>query len=44
VDIGKARREVAHHDLDEVLAAVVVGKTVTPRQTKAVGCAIENLQ
>jgi thiol-disulfide isomerase/thioredoxin len=43
VDIGKARREVGHHDLDEVLAAVVAGKTVTPRQTKAVGCAIENL-
>ena len=44
VDIGKVRREASHHDLDEVLAAVVVGKTVTPRQTKAVGCAIENLQ
>ena len=44
VDIGKARREAEHHDLDDVLAAVVAGKTVTPRHTKAVGCAIENLQ
>jgi len=42
-DIGKARREAAHHDLEEVLAAVVAGKTVHPRETKAIGCTIENL-
>ncbi len=44
VDIGKARRRAERHDLEEVLAAVVAGKTVAPRQTKAIGCAIENLQ
>jgi thiol-disulfide isomerase/thioredoxin len=44
VDIGKARPEAEHHDLEEVLAAVVAGKSVRLRETKAVGCAIENLQ
>ena len=44
VDIGKARPEATHHDLEEVLAAVVAGKSVRFRETKAVGCAIENLQ
>jgi thiol-disulfide isomerase/thioredoxin len=43
-DIGKARRRAARHDLDEVLAAVVAGKTVALHQTKAIGCAIENPQ
>jgi thiol-disulfide isomerase/thioredoxin len=43
-DIGKPRRKAERHDLVEVLAAVVAGKTVAPRQTKAVGCAIENPQ
>jgi thiol-disulfide isomerase/thioredoxin len=43
VDLGKARPEAARHDLDEVLAALVAGKSVRPRETKAVGCAIENL-
>ena len=44
VDIGKARPEATHHDLEEVLAAAVAGKSMRRRQTKAVGCAIENLQ
>ncbi len=43
-DIGKAKLHAEHHDLDDVLAAVVAGKTVPPHQTQAVGCAIENLQ
>ena len=43
-DIGKPRRKAARHDLEEVLAAVVAGKTVALRQTKAIGCAIENPQ
>jgi AhpC/TSA family len=42
VDIGKARPEAAHHDLEEVLAAVAAGKSIRHRETKAVGCAIEN--
>jgi len=44
VDIGKSRSEATRHDLDEVLAAVATGKSVQRRQTKAVGCAIEDLQ
>jgi hypothetical protein len=43
-DIGKARHEAARHDLEEVLAVILTGKAVAPRRTKAVGCAIENLQ
>lgn len=42
VDIGKARPEALRHDLEEVLAAVVAGKSIRRRETKAVGCAIEN--
>jgi hypothetical protein len=44
VDIGKAKPEAVHHDLEDVLAAVVRGKNIRFRETKAVGCAIENLQ
>lgn len=44
VDIGKATPQATHRDLDEVLAAVVAGKAVSARQTKAIGCAIEKLQ
>jgi thiol-disulfide isomerase/thioredoxin len=43
-DLGKARRVVEHHDLEEVLSAVVAGKSIQPRETKPVGCAIEELQ
>ena len=43
-DIGQPKRKAARHDLDEVLAAVVAGKTVALRRTKAIGCAIENPQ
>jgi len=43
-DIGKARPEAAHHDLEEVLAAVAAGKSIRRRETKAVGCAIEDLR
>lgn len=44
VDIATARPRAQHHDLEDVLDAVVAGKTVQPRETTAVGCAIENLQ
>jgi len=43
-DIGKSRPEAAQHDLEEVLAAVVAGKSIRRRETKAVGCTIENLK
>ena len=42
VDIGKARPDATRHDLEEVLAATVAGKSIRRRETKAVGCAIEN--
>ena len=44
VDTGKARPRAARRDLEEVLAAVAAGKTLRLRETKAVGCAIENQQ
>jgi len=44
VDFGKTRAEAEHHDLDEVLAAVMAGKTPSFRETKSIGCAIENAQ
>ena len=43
-DLGKARREAQHHDLEEVLSAVAAGKSIQPHETKAIGCAIEKLQ
>jgi thiol-disulfide isomerase/thioredoxin len=43
LDIGKAKPEASRHDLEEVLAAVVAGKNIRRRETKAVGCAIEDL-
>lgn len=44
LDIGKAKGEAKRHDLEEILVAVVAGKSVKPRQTKAIGCAIERVQ
>jgi hypothetical protein len=44
VEIGKTRPEATRHDLEDALAAVVAGKNIRRRETKAVGCAIENLQ
>ncbi len=38
--LARARRR----DLEDVLAAVAAGKTPRLRETKAIGCAIENLQ
>jgi hypothetical protein len=43
-DIGKARQEASHHDLEDVVASVVAGKAVAIRRTKSVGCVIENLR
>jgi hypothetical protein len=44
VDFGKMRAEAAQHDLEEVLAGIVAGKIPRYRETRAIGCAIENLQ
>jgi thiol-disulfide isomerase/thioredoxin len=42
IDFGKFRSDASKHDLDEVLAAVVAGKAMRFRETKAIGCAIED--
>ena len=44
VDTGKARPRATRRDLEEVLAEVAAGKTPRMRETKAVGCAIENVR
>lgn len=44
VAIGRERPSTLHRDLEEVLAAVAAGKSVSYRETVAVGCAIENLR
>jgi hypothetical protein len=43
-DFGKARAQAEHHDLEDVLAAILAGKTPAYRETKAIGCAIENVK
>jgi hypothetical protein len=44
VDFGKMRAAPEHHDLDDVLSSVVAGKIPAFRETRAIGCAIENVQ
>jgi len=44
VAIGKERPRALHHDLEEVLAAVLARKAIPRRETTAIGCAIENLK
>ena len=42
VEIGRERPQALHHDLEEVLTSLAAGKHVARRETRAVGCAIEN--
>ncbi len=44
VDFGKTRARPIHRDLEETLAEIVAGKTPTPRETKAFGCAVQDLR
>jgi hypothetical protein len=44
VDLGKARPQPQHRDLDEALSAISAGKIPPFHQTTSVGCAIENLR
>lgn len=44
VDFGKARAQPTTHDLEDVLRAVVAGKSVTPRFTEAIGCYISDMR
>jgi peroxiredoxin len=44
VDFGVTRPAPTTHDLDDVLEAIVTGKTVQPHTTRAVGCFISDLK
>jgi hypothetical protein len=44
VDLGKARAQPQHRDLDEELSAISAGKVPPFHQTPSVGCAIESLR
>lgn len=44
VTFGKARQTATKHDLEDALAAVAAGKPAPFRETKAVGCFIEDLR
>jgi hypothetical protein len=43
-DIGKARVQPEHRDLDQELSAILADKIPPFHETKAVGCVIENLR
>ena len=44
VDFGKARPAPTTHDLEDVLEAIVRGRTVIAQTTRAVGCFIQDLK
>ena len=44
VDFGKTRPAPTRHDLEDVLQAIVQGRRVSLRTTRAVGCFIQDLQ
>ncbi len=44
VDIGKTRPAPTQHDVADVLADIVAGRTVHFRETKPIGCSIGDLQ
>ena len=43
LDFGKTRPQPLHRDLADTLAALAAGKTVKPHETKAFGCAVQDL-
>ena len=44
VDFGKARVAATQHDLQRVLEAIIEGKPVRPKTTRAIGCYIPQLR
>jgi hypothetical protein len=44
VDFGKTRPAATVHDLEDVLQAIVQGRTVASQTTRAVGCFIQDLK
>ena len=43
IAFGKTRAQATKHDLDEVLAAIIGGKTLASKTTTAIGCYISDL-
>ena len=43
VDFGKDRPEPTSHDLEDALDALIAGKPVAQKQTRAIGCIISDL-
>jgi len=43
IEFGKDRLKPTRHDLDDALVAVIGGKPVAQRETRAVGCIISDL-
>ena len=44
VDFGKERLAAAHHDLEDILKAVLAGRPVRPSSTRAIGCYIADAE
>jgi peroxiredoxin len=44
VDLGKSRTEATQHDLEDAIAATLVGERVAEPVTQAVGCLISDLK
>lgn len=44
VDFGKARPVAQTHDLENAISAVLAGKTVSPSETRAIGCALADVE
>ena len=43
VELGRERPKPTRHDLEDALTAVIAGKTVATRETRAVGCILSDL-
>jgi thiol-disulfide isomerase/thioredoxin len=44
VDVGKARPSATVHDLENVIAAALHGHPVKPAETRAIGCALADIE
>jgi hypothetical protein len=43
IDFGRDRLKPTRHDLDDALSAVIAGKPIAQKETRAVGCIIADL-
>jgi len=43
IELGKERPTATTHDLEDALTAVIAGKSVAQRETRAVGCILSDL-